>query len=155
MTITLSQAIEALSSYTVAPDGDITTSQLSTFQAIVAGDLARRNPGFIGNELIKFEAYLVLDVYENKPGTGPRTQEKIKDNTYMIKSPGSSSFWMDCANKMIADFLYFSSGQEQGNEHDGVSRADTQMPELSDGYYVPVYGVVDDTEDYSDRTGTP
>ena len=145
MSLTVAQAIEGLSDYTVGMEGDITPSELLTLQALVAGDVLRMNPGYTGDDLVKFESYLVLDAKETKSGGGFVTTEKVKDNSYTVKPPSSSSHWMDKLLRMISDFQIFSNPATSfGNEYDGVERADIQMPEFSDGYLQPIYGSYDD-----------
>jgi hypothetical protein len=90
----------------------------------------------VGTEAILFKAYLVLDLFDNKPGTGVRTQEKIKDNSYTIRAPNSSSYWMDCALDLCKEFL---TGKEPDEELEGVERDDTDMTQYSDGSDDPYF----------------
>lgn len=142
--LTMKETVEAISDYLIGTGKDITDAQLITYQALVSTEVTRLNPGFTGDELTKFTAYFVLDLYGNKSGTIP-IMEKIRDNQYNLKAPLSSSFWKDQALGMIAQ--YQTNSNSYGNDEDGVNRIDSDMPEFSDGYSQPVYGSADDLLD--------
>lgn len=140
MPLTTAEAIELLSFYKVGPDQDISFEDLIKYESAVSAKVQRKNPGFTGDELVIYTAYHILDLKDNKPGTGPVLQNSTEGNSYRVKDIKTSSYWMDCAAQMEVELL--AENAESGsmiNEEGGVTRADASMPELSDGLYVRNY----------------
>lgn len=131
MTLTTTQAIQGLySDYTDLTDTDITLQK-----AIIAGDLETLNGGrFTGDDLTILEACLILDIWINRPGTGPVTEEKTFETSYKAKIQ-SSSYYMDLALRKIKDY------DEKANtgSFEVAVRADSEMPELSEHEFKKYY----------------
>ncbi len=124
MTLTIQQAIQGM----YGDYAEITDDDITILEELVADDVTRLDPGFIGNSLVKFKTCLMLDWWVNRPGTGPVTEEKIKDYSYKSKV-GSSSYYMDKALQMIADF---AERNRVDSTLDIACRSDSVMPELSE-----------------------
>jgi hypothetical protein len=131
MTLTTAQAIQGLySDYADLTDTDITLQK-----AIVAGDLETLNGGrFTGDDLTILEACLILDVWINRPGTGPVTEEKIFETSYKTKVQ-SSSYFMDKALKKIQDY----DEKVNAGYFEVATRADSEMTELSEHEFEEYY----------------
>jgi hypothetical protein len=131
MTITISQVISAVSTYTAGPGGDISTELLTTLRALVAGDLARMNPGFAANDLTELEAYLVLDKFENREGNNNIKSEKVKDYQVTYKDTATSSSWMDKALFKIGSYSSTSITFES------IERSDARMKSFASDMIKP------------------
>ena len=127
--MTLADVIETFSEYSVGSEetDDISDAQLSILQAGTSDRVTRLNPGFIGNELSLFTAYIILDAWENRPGTGPITEKTVKDTRWKVKDPSNSSSWLDLAYRMIAEY---KSTQNTTLSVSGVARCDSKMKGL-------------------------
>ena len=118
--------------------GVISSTLLSTLQSLVAGDLARLNPGFVGDDLVELETYLVLDRFENRTGSNNVKSEKIKDYQITYKDAASSSCWMDKA------LLKISTYRSSSLTFDIVERSDSRMKSMSSDMIRPEeWGTVD------------
>ena len=109
MTVTLIQAVRILSKgkYTIGPEGTISTEDAALLEEMIAGEVARKDPGFSTADLIRYKAYLILDILSNTGGTGNIVEKKVKDVAWKIaksSNKGSTSMWYDYAEKMIAEF---------------------------------------------------
>lgn len=136
--LTITQIIEAVSEYTVSTD--ITANRLSVFQQLVAGDLSRLNPGFLGDDLTELEAYLVLDRFENRTPENNIESEKIKDHSWKFKTSSSSSAWMDKALLKIASY------NQNYLNFEIVERSDSRIKSLASDLIRPEeFGTVDTT----------
>lgn len=124
VTLTIQQAIQGM----YDDYAEITNADIAILEELVADDVTRLDPGFTGNSLIKFTACLMLNEWINRPGTGPVTEEKIKDYSYKSKVE-SSSYYMDKALKMIADFV---EKHRTDSTFEAACRSDSAMPELSE-----------------------
>jgi hypothetical protein len=129
--LTHSQIISAVSVYTVGVGGDITSDQLTILKSLVAGDLSRLNPGFIGDDLTELEVYLILDKFENKSGGNNIKSEKVKDYQVTYKDSASSSNWMDKALFKIASYSSTSITFES------VERSDSRMKSFASDMIKP------------------
>ena len=127
MTLTVKQAIQGMyEDYEEVTDADI-----AILEELVADDVTRLDPGFSGNSLIKFKACLMLDEWVNRPGTGPVTEEKIKDYSYKSKVE-NSSYYMDKALKMVSDFV---EKNRTDSTFEAAHRSDSAMSELSEHHF--------------------
>lgn len=123
MTLTLTEMIDAISDYSVFTD--ITSDLLSVLRQVIAGDLARMNPGFSGDDLTELEAYLVLDRFENRNPDDNIKSEKIKDHSWTFRDSTSSSCWLDKALHKIS--TYNNNTQFCGV----VERCDSEMSSMA------------------------
>jgi len=133
MTLTTAQALALVSEYTVADSGgDITTSQLTNLEALLADEIAALNNGrFSGDSLARFTAYLVLNIWDSRSGKGSITEEKIKDYSYKSKV-GTSSPWMDAALQMIS---VYDAGQFTDVDYtEGAEREDIYIENVTENY---------------------
>ena len=140
MGLTIAEAIELLSFYKVGPNEDISFEELTKYESAVSAKIQRKNPGFADDELVIYTAYHILDLKDNKPGTGPIKSNSTEGNSYTVKDIKTSSYWMDCAASMELELTKQTSETDSMiNESGGVTRADSSMPELSDGLYTRNY----------------
>lgn len=104
--MTLADVIETVSIYKVGDTAtdNITNAQLTLLSALTSAQVTRLNPGFTGDELLLFQAYLILDRWENRSGKGQITEKTVKDTRWAVKGTSSTSAWMDLAKQMIADY---------------------------------------------------
>jgi hypothetical protein len=102
----LADVIETVSSYKVGDTAtdNITTTQLTLLSALTSAKVTRLNPGFAGDELLLFQAYIVLDTWENRSGKGQITEKTVKDTRWAVKTTSSTSVWMDLAKQMISEY---------------------------------------------------
>lgn len=131
MTLTTAQAIQGM----YEDYAEITGADIAILEELVADDVTRLDPGFSGNSLIKFKACLMLNEWVNRPGTGPVTEEKIKDYSYKSKVE-RSSYYMDKAHQMIADF---AEKNRIDSSLEAAHRADSTMQELSEHSFEEYY----------------
>ena len=134
---TLAQSIRIFSNskYTVGIGGTISSDDLLTLQELVAGDLSRMNPGFEGADLIRLEAYLILDILSNTGGIGNIVEKKVNLVSWKVSRStvkGSTSVWYDLAERMISEFGKTTMPA-------GVSRADAYVNGL-DSTEIEQYG---------------
>lgn len=107
MTVSIAQAVRILSNgkYTIGPEGTISTEDFVLLEELIADEVAIKDPGFSTAELVRFKAYLVLDILSNTSGMGNIIEKKVKDVSWKLARSsikGSTSMWMDFAEKMIA-----------------------------------------------------
>jgi len=124
MTLTIPQAIQGM----YDDYAEITDTDIAILEELVADDVTRLDPGFTGNSLVKFTACLMLDLWINRPGTGPVTEEKTKDYSYKSKVE-NSSYYMDKALKMVSDFV---EKNRTDSTFEAAHRSDSAMSELSE-----------------------
>jgi hypothetical protein len=137
MTVTVPQTISILSNgkYTVGPGGTVSTEDEAILESLIADEVARKNPGFSETELVRYKAYLILDILSNTPGMGSIVEKKVNLVSWKIAKSsvkGSTSVWMDFAERMI-------SGFGTATMPAGVSRADAYVNGL-DSTEVAQYG---------------
>jgi len=125
--LTLADVIETVSSYTVGYSEDISLDQLDLLTSLTSALVTRMNPGFTGDELLLFQAYLILDRWENRTGKGQITEKTVKDTRWKVKTTTSTSTWMDLAKQMIADYKENASVSVYPS---GVARSDSLMKGL-------------------------
>lgn len=109
MTVTVPQAVRILSKgkYSIGPEGTISSEDYALLEELIAEEVNRKDPGFSATDLVRYKAYLVLDILSNTGGTGFITEKKVKDVSWKIgksSNKGSTSLWYDYAEKMIAEF---------------------------------------------------
>lgn len=137
LVLTIQQMITALSKYTVGPGGDITSEELAVLREVVAGELSRLDPGFVANDRLRLEAYLILNAYESED-TGIK-QERIKDHTWTYTDTSSGSHWMDAALLFINSFR-----SQEMLDFGGVERCDAEMRSMASDRIKPeTFGTVD------------
>lgn len=134
MTVTLAQAIRVLSNgkYSVGLDGTISSEDATVLETLLAPEVERLDPGFSADELVRFKAYLMLDALSNSSGNGSIVEKTVKDVRWKIKSPKSSSQWMEYAEKML-------SGHSKSYSPSGVARCDAYVTGL-DSTAITQYG---------------
>lgn len=146
MTVTVPQAVRILSKgkYTIGPEGTISSEDYALLEELITDEVNRKNPGFSATDLVRYKAYLILDILSNTGGTGFITEKKVKDVSWKISKSGnkeSTSIWYDYAEKMIAEFGKTTMPA-------GVSRSDAYFQGL-DSNPVDVSG----DPAYSERPG--
>lgn len=134
---TLAQAVRVLSQgkYSIGPEGTVSTEDAAILEGLLASEIARKDPGFSADELVRFKAYHILDALSNSAGTGTIVEKKVKDVQWKLAKPigkDSSSIWMDYANIMISKFGKSTMPQ-------GVTRCDSYIHGL-DSTEVIQYG---------------
>lgn len=122
MTVTIAQAVRILSkgTYTIGPEGTISTEDELLLEEMLADEISRNNPGFSASELVRYKAYLILDILANTPGIGMITEKKVNLVSWKIaksSNKNATSMWSDYAAKMIAEF-------GKGTMPSGVARSD-------------------------------
>lgn len=133
MSLSVAQIIPLVSPYTVGINGDISTDSLALYQNMVAGEVEVLNHGrFLGDDLTLITAWAVLDKYVNMPGKGTLIKESVKDNSWQVKTPESSSFYRDCILQKIEDF---DKRQYTSDTMQGVIREDAYVPDIPDGAF--------------------
>lgn len=134
--MTLEDIIETVSEYTVGflPTDDISNDRLEILTSSTSSRVARLNPGFTGDELLLFQAYIILDAWVNRPGTGPIIEEKTFETSYKTKIH-SSSYYMDIAHTMIQEY----NEKLNSGSFEVATRADSEMPELSEHEFEEYY----------------
>lgn len=93
--------------YTVGPEGTISTADADLLESMIADEVSRKDPGFSASELVRFKAYMILDILSNSSGTGNIIEKKVKDTAWKVARSSvknSTSVWMDFAEKMISNF---------------------------------------------------
>lgn len=102
----LADVIETVSEYKVGDTAtdDISNAQLTLLSSLASAQVTRLNPGFISDELLLFQAYIILDRWENRSGSGQITEKTVKDVRWAVKTTSSTSTWMDLAKQMIVDY---------------------------------------------------
>lgn len=103
---TVAQAVRVLSKgkYTIGPEGTITNEDFSVLLDLLSSEITRRNPGFTGSELVRFQAYFVLDSLANSSGAGQVIEKTVKDVRWKTSTPNNSSQWMDYVDQMISEY---------------------------------------------------
>jgi hypothetical protein len=134
---TLEQVIRVLSSgkYTIGTDGTITSEDAAILEELLADEIRQKDPGFSAIELVRFKAYLILDILANSNGTGNIVEKKVNLVSWKVarsQIKGSSSVWYDFAEKMIAN-------HRMGKMPSGVARSDSYVHGL-DSTDVAQYG---------------
>ena len=127
--MTLADVIETVSTYKV---GDTTTDNISNAQltlltSLTSATVTRMNPGFTGDELLLFRAYIILDIWENRSGKGQITEKTVKDTRWAVKASSSTSVWMELAKTMIVEYKQEKSVTVCPS---GVARCDSTMKGL-------------------------
>jgi hypothetical protein len=104
--LALADVIETVSIYPVGDTATdkITNAQLTLLSALTSAQVTRLNPGFTGDELLLFQAYIILDRWENRSGKGQITEKTVKDTRWAVKGTSNTSVWMDLAKQMISDY---------------------------------------------------
>lgn len=125
----LADVIETVSTYKVGDTAtdNISNTQLTLLSALTSAQVTRLNPGFTGDELLLFQAYIILDRWENRSGKGQITEKTVKDTRWAVKSTASTSVWMDLAKEMILGYKENSSVTLYPS---GVVRSDYDMKGL-------------------------
>ncbi|MCK9310677.1 MAG: hypothetical protein M0P26_00200 [Bacteroidales bacterium] len=146
MAITVPQAVRILSKgkYTIGPEGTISTEDYTVLEEFIAEEAVKKDPGFSAVDLVRYKAYLILDILSNTGGTGFITEKKVKDVSWKIgksNNKGSTSLWYDFSERMIADF-------GKSTMPAGVSRSDSYFQGL-DSNPIDVTG----EPAYSERPG--
>ncbi|HEX2955693.1 MAG TPA: hypothetical protein VHO70_02610 [Chitinispirillaceae bacterium] len=137
MVATIAQVVRVLSKgkYTIGPEGTISSEDAEILEELLADEVSRKDPGFSAAELVRYKAYLILDVIVNSGGTGNIVEKKVKDTAWKIARssiPRSTSVWYDYSEKMIA--------QHSGNVMpSGVARSDAYVHGL-DSTDIAQYG---------------
>lgn len=124
--MTLADVIETVSTYTVGDSSTdkISNAQLTLLASLTSAQVTRLDPGFTGNELLLFQAYIILDKFENRTGKGQITEKTVKDTRWAIKENLSTSVWMDLAKQMISEY---KENRSVSLYPSGVSRCDSTM----------------------------
>lgn len=109
MTVTVPQAVRILSKgkYTIGPEGTISSEDYALLDELIAEEVSRKDPGFTATDLVRYKAYLILDILSNTGGTGFVTEKKVNLVSWKIAKSdvkGSTSLWYDYAEKMIAEY---------------------------------------------------
>lgn len=125
----LADVIETVSTYKVGDTAtdNISNTQLTLLSALTSAQVTRLNPGFTRDELLLFQAYIILDRWENRSGKGQITEKTVKDTRWAVKSTSSTSVWMDLAKEMISGYKENSSVTLYPS---GVVRSDYDMKGL-------------------------
>lgn len=125
----LADVIETVSTYKVGDTAtdNISNAQLTLLSALTSAQVTRLNPGFTGDELLLFQAYIILDRLENRSGKGQITEKTVKDIRWAVKSTSSTSVWMDLAKEMISQYKENNSITLYPS---GVARNDSLMKGL-------------------------
>lgn len=148
----LADVISVVSEYEVGTGKDITTDQLAILVSITQETVNRLNtPGFTGDDLLLFQAYIVLDIWENRPGTGQIVNQTVFQNTWEVKPDKTSSMWMDRAYQMVAEY---NATRTVRIPLSGVERSDAHMSALRfDNLYVPSYGEPSESDSWKNCRG--
>lgn len=106
MTATVAQAVRILSKgkYSIGPEGTISTEDAAVLEELLADEVSLKDPGFSPTELVRFKAYLMLDVFANSPGTGNIIEKKVNLVAWKVARSsvkGTTSVWFDLAERMI------------------------------------------------------
>ena len=122
----VAQAVRVLSKgkYSIGPEGTITTEDFNVLLGLLSGDITRRNPGFTGSDLIRFQAYFVLDALATSSGSGQIIEKTVKDTRWKTSTPANTSQWMDYVDQMIAEY---SKPKACTAIPAGVARCDSEM----------------------------
>ncbi|MDD2299234.1 MAG: hypothetical protein PHN69_04075 [Candidatus Pacebacteria bacterium] len=109
MTVTVPQAVRILSKgkYTIGPEGTISSEDYALLDELIAEEVSRKDPGFTATDLVRYKAYLILDILSNTGGTGFVTEKKVNLVSWKISKSdvkGSTSLWYDYAEKMISEY---------------------------------------------------
>ena len=137
MVVTVAQAVRILSKglYSIGPEGTISTEDALLLEELMAGEVSRKDPGFTAAELVRYRAYLILDVLSNSSGMGIIVEKKVNLVAWKLaksSNKGSTSMWSDYAAKMIAEF-------GKGTMPSGVMASDAFMHGL-DSTEITQYG---------------
>jgi hypothetical protein len=118
-------------------------TELNLLESSTLGTVNRMNtPGFTGDELLLFKAYIILDVITS--GSGQLIEKTVKDVRWKVQPGRSSSTWMDKALAMIDNAKNVNVSTTAFTQ---VERSDAVMRSLQmDNTGSPQYGNPGKTE---------